>query len=114
MGVNPPICRSSSSFSPVTCEAMTASGSGRTPQYCSNKNTSSIRDRKKGRKEDKEAVQMAYSSHHQNPERKDMPHGRNDSREWVARQCLPPVQYGIASSNDSPNPDRRPFRDLPA
>src|SRR5260370_39845254 len=31
-----------------------------TPQYCSNKNTSSIRDRKKGRKEDKEAVQMAY------------------------------------------------------
>src|SRR5258708_6761038 len=83
------------------------------PQYCSNKNTSSIRDRKKGRKEDKEAVQMAYSSHHHNPERKDMPHGRNDSREWVARQGLPPDRYGIAARSDSTKPDRRAFGDLP-
>jgi len=30
-----------------------------TPQYGSNKNSSSIRGRKKGKKEDKEAVQMA-------------------------------------------------------
>jgi LuxR family maltose regulon positive regulatory protein len=82
-------------------------------QYCSNKNTSPIRDRKKGRKEDKEAVQMAYSSHHHNPERKDMPHGRNDSREWVARQGLPPDRYGIAARSDPTKPDRRAFGDLP-
>src|SRR5260370_10721438 len=84
-----------------------------TPQYCSNKNTSSIRDRKKGRKEDKEAVQMAYSSHHHNPERKDMPHRRNDNRERVAIQHLPPDRYGIAARSDSTKPDRRDFGDQP-
>ena len=43
------------------------------------------RNRKKGGKEDQEAVQMAYYCHHQNRERKDMPHDRNDSENGVGK-----------------------------
>src|SRR6266566_4375559 len=63
-------------FLPPEAARKEKKGFSGTPQYCSNKNTSSIRDRKKGRKQDKEAVQMAYFCHQQNSERKDMPHDR--------------------------------------
>src|SRR5215475_883067 len=82
-------------------------------QYCSIKNTSSLRDGKKGRKEDKEAVQMAYFCHHQKVERKDMPHDHEHSGKRVARQGLPPDRHGIVARSDPAQPDRRPFGDLP-
>src|SRR2546430_8593931 len=68
---------------------------------------------KKGRKEDKEAVQMAYSSHQQKSEPKDTPHDREHNGKWVARQGLPPDGYGIAARGDQAEHDRRAFGHLP-
>src|SRR5205807_3483435 len=81
--------------------------------YCSNKNTSSVGEERRERKEDKEAVQMAYCCHHYDPERKDMPHDRNESANGVGKQGLSPDRHGIASRSDPAPLDRRAFGDLP-
>src|SRR5258708_27954443 len=78
-----------------------------TPQYGSNK-----KRRQKGENEDKEAVQMAYSSHQTLQERKDMPHDCYDTRKRAARQGLSAPEPGIAAGRLACQPDRRASGDL--
>src|SRR5258708_8741646 len=80
-----------------------------TPQYGSNK-----KRRQKGENEDKEAVQMAYSSHQTLQERKDMPHDCYDTRKRAARQGLSPPEPGIPAGRLACHPDRRPSANLSA
>src|SRR5260221_7251374 len=77
------------------------------PQYGSNK-----KRRQKGENEDKEAVQMAYSSHQTLQERKDMPHDCYDTRKRAARQGLSAPEPGIAARRLACQPDRRASGDL--
>src|ERR1041385_8701711 len=72
-----------------------------------------LRNRKKGGKEDEEAVQMAYCYHHSNAERKDKPHDRNDSANGVGKQGLPPNGHGNGARSHPTQPDRRAFGDVP-
>src|SRR5437588_1647718 len=54
-----------------------------------------------------------YCCHHDDPERKDMPHDRNESANGVGKQGLSPDRHGIASRSDPAPLDRRAFGDLP-
>src|SRR6266566_4847942 len=78
-----------------------------TPQYGSNK-----KRRQKGENEDKEAVQMAYSSHHLLQPRKDLPHDRYDTRKRATGQGLSAPEPGIAARGLAGQPDRRASGDL--
>src|SRR6266404_4471733 len=82
-------------------------GSRGVPQYGSNK-----KRRQKGENEDKEAVQMAYSSHQTLQARKDMPHDCYDTRKRAARQGLSAPEPGIAAGRLACQPDRRASGDL--
>src|SRR2546425_13584 len=77
------------------------------PQYGSNK-----KRRQKGENEDKEAVQMAYSSHHLLQPRKDLPHDRYDTRKRAAGQGLSAPEPGIAARGLAGQPNRRASGDL--